>query len=138
MNRLPRVLQNEIWEYVRGDRAFWKEFHKHAVVWAIKTERDCLRDDRKYIKRSRLFGSYQIRIYEAQLFSEKVTCIGRFHYEFECGVVSTRLKDPVKRQQIVDENFEGYVESIEKAAGEWDPWFSEHTRLIYEAASKSS
>jgi hypothetical protein len=24
MNRLPKVLQNEIWEYVRGDRAFFK------------------------------------------------------------------------------------------------------------------
>jgi hypothetical protein len=25
MNRLPKVLQNEIWEYVRGDRAYWKQ-----------------------------------------------------------------------------------------------------------------
>jgi hypothetical protein len=25
MNRLPSVLQKEIWEYVRGDRAFWKQ-----------------------------------------------------------------------------------------------------------------
>jgi hypothetical protein len=24
MNRLPAVLQKEIWEYVHGDRAFWK------------------------------------------------------------------------------------------------------------------
>jgi hypothetical protein len=24
MNRLPRVLQNEIWEYVRGDKTFWR------------------------------------------------------------------------------------------------------------------
>jgi hypothetical protein len=24
MNRLPAVLQREIWEYVRGDRAYWK------------------------------------------------------------------------------------------------------------------
>jgi hypothetical protein len=25
MDRLPVVLQNEIWEYVRGDRAYWKQ-----------------------------------------------------------------------------------------------------------------
>jgi hypothetical protein len=25
MDRLPKVLQNEIWEYVRGDRAHWKD-----------------------------------------------------------------------------------------------------------------
>jgi hypothetical protein len=25
MDRLPKVLQNEIWEYVRGDRAYWKQ-----------------------------------------------------------------------------------------------------------------
>jgi ribosomal protein L37AE/L43A len=25
MNRLPKVLRLEIWEYVRGDRAYWKE-----------------------------------------------------------------------------------------------------------------
>jgi hypothetical protein len=24
MNRLPAVLQKEIWEYVRGDRAYWR------------------------------------------------------------------------------------------------------------------
>jgi hypothetical protein len=27
MDRLPKVLQNEIWEYVRGDRAYWKSVH---------------------------------------------------------------------------------------------------------------
>jgi len=31
MNRLPQVLQNEIWEYVRGDRAFWKQIHSKLV-----------------------------------------------------------------------------------------------------------
>jgi hypothetical protein len=30
MDQLPAVLQNEIWEYVRGGRAFWKT--KHAMV----------------------------------------------------------------------------------------------------------
>jgi hypothetical protein len=25
MDQLPRVLQNEIWEYVRGDRTYWKQ-----------------------------------------------------------------------------------------------------------------
>jgi hypothetical protein len=24
MDRLPAVLQNEIWDYVQGDRAYWK------------------------------------------------------------------------------------------------------------------
>jgi hypothetical protein len=31
MNNLPAVLQNEIWEYVRGDRAFWKSQHKLVI-----------------------------------------------------------------------------------------------------------
>jgi hypothetical protein len=31
MDRLPRVLQNEIWEYVRGDRTFWKTKHKLVI-----------------------------------------------------------------------------------------------------------
>jgi hypothetical protein len=31
MDRLPRVLQTEIWEYVRGDRAYWKAQHQQTV-----------------------------------------------------------------------------------------------------------
>jgi hypothetical protein len=30
MNRLPAVLQNEIWEYVQGDRTYWK--HEFLAV----------------------------------------------------------------------------------------------------------
>jgi hypothetical protein len=32
MNDLPRVLQNEIWEYVRGDRRYWKQKHQELVT----------------------------------------------------------------------------------------------------------
>jgi hypothetical protein len=32
MNRLPSVLKNEIWEYVRGDRTFWKLCMNHVVA----------------------------------------------------------------------------------------------------------
>lgn len=41
MNQLPTVLQNEIWEYVRGDRKFWKEQHKLVVgqIQQIITEK---------------------------------------------------------------------------------------------------
>jgi hypothetical protein len=28
MNRLPKVLQNEVWEYVHGDRVYWKQQFK--------------------------------------------------------------------------------------------------------------
>jgi hypothetical protein len=38
MNRLPAVLQREIWEYVRGDRAFWKgqfELVIDGLEWAF-------------------------------------------------------------------------------------------------------
>jgi hypothetical protein len=36
MNRLPKVLQNEIWEYVRGDRAYWmRQFY--GVGWNLKS-----------------------------------------------------------------------------------------------------
>jgi hypothetical protein len=35
MNRLPKVLQNEIWEYVRGDRAYWKRQFKQTVLKVI-------------------------------------------------------------------------------------------------------
>jgi hypothetical protein len=31
MNRLPAVLQKEIWEYVRGDRAFWKTQYQNVI-----------------------------------------------------------------------------------------------------------
>jgi hypothetical protein len=31
MNRLPKVLQNEIWEYVRGDRAYWKQTFTNMI-----------------------------------------------------------------------------------------------------------
>jgi hypothetical protein len=31
MNNLPQVLQNEIWDYVRGDRAYWKQLHSAIV-----------------------------------------------------------------------------------------------------------
>jgi hypothetical protein len=32
MNRLPAVLQNEIWEYVHGDRAHFKLCHRACMV----------------------------------------------------------------------------------------------------------
>jgi hypothetical protein len=32
MQRLPAVLQNEIWTYVRGDRAFWKTQYDQVVI----------------------------------------------------------------------------------------------------------
>jgi hypothetical protein len=31
MNQLPQVLQKEIWEYVRGDRTFWKQQFQKAA-----------------------------------------------------------------------------------------------------------
>jgi hypothetical protein len=37
MDRLPSVLQKEIWEYVRGDRAYWKQQFSNVVakVWGV-------------------------------------------------------------------------------------------------------
>lgn len=32
MNRLPKVLQNEIWEYVHGDRAYWRNEFRHVML----------------------------------------------------------------------------------------------------------
>jgi hypothetical protein len=32
MNQLPTVLQKEIWEYVRGDRAYWKQQFDEIVT----------------------------------------------------------------------------------------------------------
>jgi hypothetical protein len=32
MNKLPQVLQKEIWEYVRGDREYWKIQHDIVVL----------------------------------------------------------------------------------------------------------
>jgi hypothetical protein len=32
MDRLPRVLQNEIWEYVHGDRPFFKQQFKRTMT----------------------------------------------------------------------------------------------------------
>lgn len=66
MNRLPAVLQKEIWQYVRGDRAFWKtqyelvldEFDtacdlRHCRVTIQAPDRDpawsrCVADSRKW------------------------------------------------------------------------------------------
>jgi hypothetical protein len=31
MNRLPQVLQKEIWEYVQGDRVYWKSCFNRVV-----------------------------------------------------------------------------------------------------------
>lgn len=31
INELPKVLQNEVWEYVRGDRAYWKRNFKQCI-----------------------------------------------------------------------------------------------------------
>jgi hypothetical protein len=31
MDELPQVLQKEIWEYVRGDRAHWKQQFKQTI-----------------------------------------------------------------------------------------------------------
>jgi hypothetical protein len=45
MNRLPRVLQNEIWEYVRGDRAFWRNLHEDVM-----TELDAVHDFQFYYR----------------------------------------------------------------------------------------
>jgi hypothetical protein len=35
MDRLPRVLRNEIFEYVHGDRAHWKNEFRY-VLWEVK------------------------------------------------------------------------------------------------------
>jgi hypothetical protein len=32
MNQLPAVLQKEIWEYVRGDRAYWKQQFSNVMA----------------------------------------------------------------------------------------------------------
>jgi hypothetical protein len=37
MDRLPRVLQNEIWEYVRGDRKFWQHRQFRLVLAELTT-----------------------------------------------------------------------------------------------------
>ena len=34
MNHLPKVLRNEIWEYVRGNRAFWKYQYKKTMCFS--------------------------------------------------------------------------------------------------------
>jgi hypothetical protein len=31
MNELPQVLRNEIWEYVRGDRAYWRKVFREGL-----------------------------------------------------------------------------------------------------------
>jgi hypothetical protein len=38
MDQLPAVLQKEIWEYVRGDRAFWKEQFSKVVSGILPDE----------------------------------------------------------------------------------------------------
>jgi hypothetical protein len=55
MNRLPQVLQNEIWEYVRGDRAFWKTRHQAIINEFFPAFRDEPRD--KIVFVSRLLAS---------------------------------------------------------------------------------
>lgn len=35
MNRLPKVLQNEIWEYVHGGRIYWKQQFKQTILKVI-------------------------------------------------------------------------------------------------------
>jgi hypothetical protein len=42
MNRLPQVLQNEIWEYVRGDRAYWKQQFSSLVNQFFPAVRDII------------------------------------------------------------------------------------------------
>jgi hypothetical protein len=32
MDQLPSVLQKEIWEYVRGDRAYWKTKYERVLI----------------------------------------------------------------------------------------------------------
>jgi hypothetical protein len=56
MNELPRVLQNEIWEYVRGDRAFWKKQYASAVEW--------IWDRRRCVEISKPVGDATIRLLE--------------------------------------------------------------------------
>jgi hypothetical protein len=48
MNRLPKVLQTEIWEYVRGDRAFFK-----SQFQIVMTELS-LMDPQKHLSRAKM------------------------------------------------------------------------------------
>jgi hypothetical protein len=45
MNRLPKVLQNEIWEYVRGDRKFWQRRQFRLVLTELIPEKEFFGDD---------------------------------------------------------------------------------------------
>jgi hypothetical protein len=44
MNDLPQVLQKEIWEYVRGDRAYFKQQFSKTVLRVITTINQHLRN----------------------------------------------------------------------------------------------
>jgi hypothetical protein len=51
MNRLPAVLQKEIWEYVRGDRAHWKfQFRACLIELWYNPRYRMLHDRFKWIK----------------------------------------------------------------------------------------
>jgi hypothetical protein len=51
MDRLPQVLQNEIWEYVRGDRAHWKQQHRALINEFFPAFRDEPHDKTIYLSK---------------------------------------------------------------------------------------
>jgi hypothetical protein len=100
MDRLPQVLQNEIWEYIRGDRKFWKDRFKvvvaeldvHHAYW-IK----CQVDHFDHIKR--IHGQQQtvlspIAISKKRLIREGWKWMKEFPGEYKQALEFAQNRDP--------------------------------------------
>jgi hypothetical protein len=61
MDRLPKVLQKEIWEYVRGDQAYWKQQFSMLIPKLSKF---------KTLRISRKIDQMSIRLIENHLSGE--------------------------------------------------------------------
>jgi hypothetical protein len=97
MNGLPRVLQNEIWEYVHGDRAYWRNQFKVQVTPAITTG-FTFQKGWKTIQRSALFGPFQIRL--MRIGSRKHGMFRVALYKHEFRLAQKECKTSTERKEL--------------------------------------
>jgi hypothetical protein len=67
MDQLPQVLQKEIWEYVRGDRAFWKSQYELVV--------DSLELILDYVENMSMANTTRVNMFMSRAKSEIPLCL---------------------------------------------------------------
>lgn len=121
IKQLPRVLQDEIWEYVRGDRAYWTQQFKLQVNPSITT--GFTFQGRWYcVKKSKHFGPFQIRLMRIGTRNRGQCKVVMFKHELELvSQIRGGKHHTSKRTKL-------YQDSVNELSGNWNYYGPDFSR----------